>query len=338
MSTYEFWEDASKKDYDLLVLGRDAPEEIQNFLHEEDKRLSGVVDKYIQGNKDVVFAEIGSGTGRYLKCFGRKIMTDKQYNKHLRYVVGLDFCKPMIQTSIKNLVCSRTVNGKTFVSLADQLSSDTGFSLESIKKKLASRIHLINGDATKPFLRVSGAHVVVGIMFGTLGNISKSDKVFQNVNRIFSDGGKVVVTVFNKKFIDIGTKSYKELSRRGFKSLDLLSVENSTFSSEEGFYSHWFDEEKFKPLLAKHFKPEPQVSPFATRGLMGVAEPYPSEKQVERKKLRLDILCPRCGNAIDAVPVQPARLACSSCGITYEIEESEGFRYPVLMDKKQGRT
>lgn len=336
MSTYRFWEDASKKDYDLLVLGEDAPAEIRVFLQEEDKKLSEVVDRYIQNNEDVIFVEIGSGTGRYLRCFGRKIITDKGYANHLKYVVGLDFCKPMIQTSIKNLVCSREVNGKTFTSLADRLASDTGLKLDSIRDKLSSRIQLINGDATNPFLEVSGAHVVVGIMFGTLGNISRSDQVFRNVNRIFTDGGKVIITVFNRKFLDIGRQSYKELAEGGFQSLESLSLEDFSFRSREGFYSHWFDETDFKSSLAKHFHGEPEIVSFATRGLMSIAEPKPPATRSRRKKLQLNILCPKCGKTIGILPVQPKRLTCSSCGIAYDVEEFKGFRYPVLMAKRQG--
>lgn len=333
MSTADFWDDAASKNYDVLVLGDDAPNEIRSFIRLEDKRLDDVISSYIKKNKDVIFVEIGSGTGRYLRYFGEKIICFKKYEEHLKYVIGVDFSKKMIEASIENLVHTRKVNEQTITSLADLLARKMNFPIEKIREKLASKVVVMYADASKPFLRVVGANVVVGIMFGTLGNIGEKErkKVLSNVCSMLEESkGKAIITVFDKVAMKIGYEVYNELASKGFTRLGNIKFRDSDFTSPKGFYSHWFSLDKFNTLLENQFKKRPAIESIGARGLLAIAEPK-TFRPTKKTKPGIYLLCPSCGETIGTVPLRDQTLTCDHCKVRYIVKEFRGFRFPVLI-------
>ena len=153
MSTLDFWDSAADGVYDRFVLGVDAPYEIRRLLIQEDEKLMGIIESYFSNDCDVVLVEIGSGTGRYQRLFGRLIFTDERYNKHLRYVVGVDFSKSMIKATINKLVRSKSVNKKKESSLIANIKFETGLNSNFIMDTLLERIQLIHADAKNPCLK-----------------------------------------------------------------------------------------------------------------------------------------------------------------------------------------
>lgn len=301
MSTLEFWENAAKGIYDRCVLGKYAPALLRSFLKEEDRRLTEVLEAYVKKRKDVVFLEIGSGTGRYLRYFGRKILEKNDFNQHLKYVIGVDFSESMIRTSIDNLVRSRNVGNTNVVSLADELASKLKLPVKAVKEKLTSRVILINADATKPFLQIPEGNVVVGIMFGTLGNISrdKRDFVLQNIHHNIVNG-EVVITLFNRKKMEVGWKIYRELAKAGFDLLTPLITHKAEFTTCRGFYSQWFTMNEFEQLLKKNFKDyDFKITPFK-HGLFGKVR---LKESSPHSKFTLNLLCPKCGNTLTKLPL-----------------------------------
>lgn len=322
MSTIDFWKAVAERDYDLYVLGEKKPDEIRQFLKEEDESLETLLYNYVGNKLDTVFVEIGSGTGRYFQYFGKKIITDKLYREHLKFIVGIDFCKNMIRKSIENLS-----------QLANELAQETNRSIESIKEELSQRIIPIQGDATRPFLRVSGGKVVVGIMFGTLGNIREREKVLKSAARILGNDGKIIISVFNNEFMDIGFNVYRSLAQEGFVSLSNLNSKNSDFTAPTtGFYSHWFSHKEFKELLERHFRKKPDIIPFRKRGLLAVAQPRISRRGKKLPKgISLRILCPNCNNNMGILlPLKVPEIYCHQCKRKYVVEKLNGFYFPVI--------
>jgi len=333
MSSVDFWKKVAERDYDLFVLGDKAPREIELFLEEEDKKLEAFVSKYVK-RSHTVFVEIGSGTGRYLKFFGKKIITDKLHANNLRYIVGIDFCGTMIRKSIKNLNA-----------MVGELAAGTERSVESIKREFISRIVLIQANAARPILRVRSAKIIVGLMFGTLGNIKDRESVLRNLSKIFENGGGIIMTVFNRDFMDIGFEVYRSLSHLGFKGIKRLTFENSDFSSPSGFYSHWFTYDELAELLKRHFGREPTIVPFRKRGLLASTRPrvrrYRGTSSKSRKEGEGDIvlICPNCERELHAFrpPLRAKELLCSSCKSQYKVEDFGGFSFPILVGKEHGK-
>jgi len=330
MSTVKFWNEAAKGVYDTCVLGARAPKKVKDFIVEEDKRITRVLESYVKRGKEVVFVEIGSGTGRYLKLFGKKILTDKSFSRNLKYIVGIDFSEAMIKTSIENLVHSREIGNVTIRSLVDELAPEMNISTKTMKKKLSSRVILVNGDiTTKPFLRIAGINVVVGVLFGTLGNISprKRGLALRNMRTISTDP-EFLITVFDHKKMQVGWEIYRELSNAGFYLLKPMVTHNSEFTTTKGFYSEWFTEETFKSLLNKNFAhDESEVIPFK-HGLFGRVK---VKGNAPLGEFTMDLVCVKCGGVLSRLPLPAVKsLKCSSCSSSYKVVKYLGFQYPII--------
>lgn len=326
MSILDFWDNAADGVYDKFVLGADAPYEIRHLLAQEDKELMEVIESYLVDGHDVVFIEIGSGTGRYMRLFGKLIFTNKLYKKHLRYIIGIDFSRRMIEASAHALVGSTGARKNKESSLIAELKTITGLTSQYILDTISERVHLLHADATKPFLEASNTKIVVGIMFGTLGNIPDAAAVISNVKSLVHNEGVVVVTVFNSEATDIGFKAYSELTKRGFTNLAPLrwDPQNSVFTSDLGFYSHWFSFREFKTLMEKHLEAKTDIIPLASQGMLAKAilsgTPKVSQSlDIQRQPPTVRVLCPTCGNAIGIVPVSDKKLLCDVCGHDYTV-------------------
>ena len=337
MSILDFWDNAADGVYDKFVLGTDAPYEIRRLLAQEDSELIGVIESYLVKGHNVVFVEIGSGTGRYMRLFGKLIFTNELYKKHLRYIIGIDFSRHMIETSARALVSSTTVGKNKILPLIAELKTMTGLTSKDILGTLSKRVQLLHADATKPFLEASNAKIVVGIMFGTLGNIPDAASVISNVKSLVHNEGIVVVTVFNSEAIDVGFKAYSELTKRGFTNLAPLRWDpvNSVFTSDLGFYSRWFSFQEFKTLIEKNLETKAEIIPLASQGMLAKAilSSVPKVSQslaTQHQNPTLKVLCPTCGNAIGIVPVSDKKLLCDTCGHDYAVITINHLHVPSL--------
>jgi len=337
MSILDFWDNAADGVYDRFVLGTDAPYEIRRLLAQEDRELTGVIESYFATGHDVVFIEIGSGTGRYIRLFGKLIFTNELYRKHLSYIVGTDFSMNMIETSAHTLVSSTTLHKNKTLSLITELKTITGLPSKDILATLSKRFQLLHADATKPFLEASNAKIVVGIMFGTLGNIPDAAAVISNVKSLVHNEGIVIVTVFNSEAIDVGFKAYSELTKRGFTNLAPLrwDPDNSVFTSDLGFYSRWYSFQEIKTLIESNLETKADIIPLASQGLLAKATlssvpktSQPSRNQNEYPTLK--VLCPNCGNPISVVPVTDKKLLCDRCARDYAVTTIKPLCIPSL--------
>lgn len=337
ISTLSFWSKAADKVYDECVLGELAPPDVKEFLKHEDLLLENVVNRYIENDEDFIFLEIGSGTGRYIRYFGEKLITERNFDKHLRFIIGVDFCPEMIEKSIKHLVGKKTKPESLLEKVKkSRLLSDS----KDIERKLRSRILFINANAAYPFLKISGMKVIVAIMFGTLGNFSPAERdlfLKINIDRIL-ENGEVAITVFDRKKMQNGFTIYRNLARSGFDLLKPLVTHNSEFTSPEGFYSHWFTHHKFKSLLEEHFENGcVKITPFkhAFFGKVKIRKTISLHRS-------LNLLCPKCGEILGKLPLTSTdRVKCASCRSSYETKEFLGFRFPkfpvnIMGEKKLG--
>lgn len=337
MATLDFWDNAADGAYDEFVLGTDAPYEIKRLLVQEDRKLRDVIEGYFADGHDVVFVEIGSGTGRYLHLFGKLIFLHEPYKKHLRHIVGLDFSKRMVEASIYSLIRSRGLGKEAESPLIAEVKTKTGMSSEDILDTLSKRVQLLHADATKPFLETSNAKIVVGIMFGTLGNIPDAASALSNIRSLVTNTGTVVVTVFNSEATDVGFRAYLELTRRGFSSLAPLRWDpvDSVFTSDAGFYSHWFSFQEFETLIEKHLQVKAEIAPLGSQGMIAKAT-FPSTPQgsqspaIQHQSPSLRVLCPTCRNAVGTIPISARNLRCDACGHDYAVTTIDHFRFPSL--------
>jgi len=335
MSTLKFWDRAAKGIYDEYVLGKSAPKQIKDFILEEDRRINLLLEDYVKKGKKVVFVEIGSGTGRYLRFFGKKIFTDKDFSRNLKYIIGVDFSEVMIRTSIENLVRSRKIGERLSVSLADELVRILKIPRKRVVEQLSRRIMLVNGDVTaKPLVRVEGSDVVTGVMFGTLGNIAagKRDIALRNISAI-STSEEVFITVFDRHKMQTGWRIYRDLSMAGFSLLRPLVTHNSEFTTPKGFYSQWFRKKDFNSLLENSFDGN-KIRIFSYRH--GLFARIKVKKRISVGALAVYLGCQKCGEVLSRVPLPSVTpVKCNSCGSSYEVREHFGFRYPVMMEKKR---
>jgi SAM-dependent methyltransferase len=340
MTILDFWDNAADGVYDKLVLGTDAPYEIGHLLVQEDRELTQVIEGYLVDGFNVVFIEIGSGTGRYMRLFGKLIFTNELYKKHLRYTIGIDFSRRMIEASARALVGSTGLRKNKELSVVAELKTKTGLTSKDILDTLSKRVHLLHADATKPFLEASNAKIVVGIMFGTLGNIPDAASVISNVKSLVHNEGIAVVTVFNNEAIDVGFKAYSELAKKGFTNLAPLrwDPKNSVFTSDLDFYSHWFSFRDFKTLIEKHFEAKAEIIPLASQGMLAKVILHGGPKVSQSPTIQyqspiLKVLCPTCGNAIGTIPMSGKNLMCTMCGHDYAVITKNHLRIPSLFPR-----
>lgn len=334
-----FWDEAANGVYDRLVLGSEAPPDIKRLLMQEDQILIRTLDRYTHSRENVVFIEVGSGTGRYMKLLGKRVILDELYSHHLKYIVGIDFSERMIRTSINNLSHPKTVEGEMMPSFSREVCSETGLEPSQIAKILRERMLFVNADATRPFLR-SSINAVVGIMFGTLGNVPEHSQLLKNSARVFQNKGKLIITVFNREVKEVGLKGYEELVEKGFKSLAPLRWDKrlSAFTSVAGFYSRWFSYREFRELLEKHAFGTTNVIPIATQGLLAIVdmEREMADNQSSKNRIQdsLDLLCPSCGDIIAPLPSKAHNMSCRMCGTQYTGETIDGFYVARLVKPK----
>ena len=110
---------------------------------------------------------------------------------------------------------------------------------------------------------------------------------------------------------------------------------NSVFTSELGFYSHWFSFQEFKTLLEEHLEAKAEIIPLASQGMLGKVLLSDSSKVSQSavrqsRKPSLRVLCPTCGKVIGIVPVSEKELVCDVCKHAYKVSTIENFQVPSL--------
>jgi SAM-dependent methyltransferase/uncharacterized protein YbaR (Trm112 family) len=327
-----FWNKVAK-DYDEFVLSKDSPPEVRALEEAEDKFFDLILREHICSQKKTVFVEIGSGTGRYLTRCLEKVFADRAYNQFLSYIIGVDFSVKMIEKSIQN-ICS------FLPKFAEIMKVD----LPVAERRLKDRLLFINADAARPYLSVEGgALTLVGVMFGTLGNIPQTDHdaVLSRIKHLIDHGGEGIITVFNAREADIGQTTYRELDR--LVGVDLNWDEStSTFStSDKGFYSHWFDETTLIELLNRKKFNVIEIREIAKRGI-GVRISTNSGRirilGIRNKKPGgILLVCPICSSRLSPLPlpVEKRLIVCPHCSTRYPIKEIQGFDVPILFGEQR---
>lgn len=344
----KFWDSVAANFYDVLVLGKLAPSEIKQFLQYEDKKLYRILDSLVKNNEEFVFVEVGSGTGRYIVSLAEKILTNPNYNRLLKYVIGLDFSWEMIKTCIDNLTLKKPRRLQIENELVTEIESlwlKHGLKKE-VKNEILRRVILVDCDATKPVLRIKGAKVVVAIMFGTLGNIP-SDSERKNLIKLvkqISDDVTIIATGFLRDQHSIGHQIYAELADKGFTPLRKITWDGNTFTAKETskdgdnlfFYSKWFDKNEFEEILSvggKHLS-KIQIEPMLDHGILCTVETKPLFRlpRLLHKKNTIDVelICPKCGNPIIRLPLRKYQ-EIKDCDIRYKVETFRDFYVPMML-------
>lgn len=208
---------------------------------------------YLLKTKKVAFVDAGSGPGRYLLLLGSKIGADsckdlkknpetamlyrhdENYEKRLRYVIGIDYSEEMILHSTRLL--------KKY----------------GLGKFLNTRIFPIAGIAQNFNLNkkmFSGTHKVIVCTFQTLGNQENLElqvQMLKSMKDLASPSGTIIVSVFDKKlFRDFGLKKFygREVKRTvGEIVTSKQDVQNAILRTSKGVYSKWFSRDDLEDLF-----------------------------------------------------------------------------------------
>lgn len=205
--------------------------------------------------KKVAFVDAGSGPGRYLLLLGSKIGADscrdlkrnpetaklyrhdENYEKRLRYVVGIDYSEEMILHSTKLL---------------------KKYGLGGL---LNTRIFPIAGIAQSFNLNrkmFSGTHKVIVCTFQTLGNQENMElqvQMLKSMKNLALPSGTIIVSVFDKKlFRDFGLKKFygREVKRTvGEIVTSKQDAQNAILRTTKGVYSKWFSRDDLEDLFRR---------------------------------------------------------------------------------------
>jgi uncharacterized protein YbaR (Trm112 family) len=232
----------------------------------EDLILDKIVDEYVKDRRKLIFVEMGSGTGRLLIRYGSRISNDKPWRRY-------GICKPYRHEELKRYYVYdkdyahnlQLIVGIEFQEAMVYLSVDLMRKM-GLGHMLGRKIIPIVGAGQYLNLKFDEvdeykhSSKLVTCMFQTLGNQSSRElkiRLIQAMKNIAGIGGKVVISVFNKKRfwtwgfpvfykqqveptvgdIDEDDQRVEEMKKRGI----LLT--------KKGVYSEWFYKEDLKKLL-----------------------------------------------------------------------------------------
>ena len=220
----------------------------------EEMFITNYLDSILK-KKQVTFVDAGSGPGRYLLLLGSKISInsckdlkknpetgrlyqyDANYEKNLRYVIGIDYSEEMISHSTRLL---------------------KKYGLGSFLNK---RIFPVTGVAQNFNLNkkmLDNTHKVIVCTFQTLGNQENTElqvQMLKSMKSLASPHGTILVSVFNKKlFKDFGLKKFygREVKRTvGEIVASKQDVENAILRTSKGVYSKWFSKDDLEDLFCR---------------------------------------------------------------------------------------
>ncbi len=261
----------SKNDHDLIrgIIASKymARQYFRNVVHPTEAAWSArsyerfeeiFITNYLDGilkKKQVTFVDAGSGPGRYLLLLGSKIgansckdlkknpetsrlyQYDANYEKNLRYVIGIDYSEEMILHSTKLL--------KKY----------------GLGQFLNKRIFPVTGIAQNFNLNkkmLDSTHKVIVCTFQTLGNQENTElqvQMLKSMKNLASPHGTIIVSVFNRKlFKDFGLKKFygREVKRTVGEIVgSKQDVENAILRTSKGVYSKWFSKDSLEDLFCR---------------------------------------------------------------------------------------
>jgi uncharacterized protein YbaR (Trm112 family) len=320
-----FWDNVAGI-YDSFVLSNVSPSNIKDLELIEDDFFVHVLNEHVSCDKKTVFIEIGSGTGRYLLKSLEKIFVNQQYDQFLSKIVGIDFSLNMIEKSIDKIV-------NLIPKIAEKLEIDVA----TVEKWIRAKVMLINADVAWPYLSVEGdALPLVGIMFGTLGNIPQSDHeaVLFHVKNLIDQEGVGIITVFNAEQQQIGKEVYKQLENIVGANLTWNESTKTFSTSDCGFYSHWFEPTQFIELLTKWFNIQ-EMNKIAKQGIVTKINTPPIKNKTlpvrSGHPVEIFLLCPICSNKLTMLPAKKRLITCQHCSSKFPIKNIQGFKVPILL-------
>lgn len=261
----------SKNDHDIIrgIIASKymARQYFRNVVHHTEAAWSArsyerfeeiFITNYLDGilkKKQVTFVDAGSGPGRYLLLLGSKIginsckdlkknhetgklyQYDANYEKNLKYVIGIDYSEEMISHSarlVKKYGLGQFLNKRIF--------PVTGIAQNfNLNKKM-----------------LDGTHKVIVCTFQTLGNQENTElqvQMLKSMKNLASPHGTIIVSVFNKKlFKDFGLKKFygREVKRTVGEIVgSKQDVENSILRTSKGVYSKWFSKDDLEDLFCR---------------------------------------------------------------------------------------
>lgn len=240
------------RDYDKYIIEKpSAYPEARNYENFEEALVLDILKALADRGKDIAFIEAGSGTGRYMKILGYKIIShkkpvnsvysyDESLSRRLKLIVGVDFSEKMIEITIEKLKSVVVENG---INLFDKL-------VQGDKLKLINgHIENTNEDRILKANEKSCTRVVC-CMFGTFGNISEEDRE-EALKRMVAwrgSNGVLIVSLFNRERLkDPGYYYYKAVSDLyGNPRFDYSKWDVTT---DKDFLSHWYSLEELKELV-----------------------------------------------------------------------------------------
>ena len=342
----EFWKGATQQDrYEYLVDSPFAIPEIRIFHEDEERILLKLLRGYVDRKQDTVFVEIGCGPGRIVRRIAHLIIENPAtWGRYLKYVVGVDFETGMIKRAIESLTRKeKIIRDWTRRGTAHEIATLTGLTPRKVKEDLRRRIFFVDADANLPFLQCKSLVPVVGIMFGTLGNIPTMQRVLERVSRLCQPNGRALIVAFNRDNHQVGSDRYRILAEGNFRPLyeTSWSEEEGAFTSPGGFYSRWFSEFDFRKTLQRYFENEFSVKQVGHNGLCAIVKPKRSlRKQIvsavksqKEWNSSLTLLCPRCGHPIEKgdLPLPSvSQISCIQQKHRYSVVKMMGYNVPLL--------
>jgi len=342
-----FWRGASQEDrYEYLVDSPYALDEIRQFHEREERVLIELLQYHVEQKKDIAFIEVGSGPGRIIRRIVQLILENPStWGEHLKFIVGVDFEFEMIRRAIESLIQrERKIRNWTMRGTAHEVSEHIKTSVKEVKKNVWKRIFFIDANVEKPYLRTEGITPIIGIMFGTLGNIRRMDQVLSRVGDLCWPNGEALIVVFNREDYHTGVERYNQLARREFEPLrgTVWDDVKGEFTSPQGFYSRWFFYDEFKELLQAYFQKDFETTPLGKSGFFSIVKPKPTPRRVLANVVRgkknehyfLQLRCPNCANRIEdgTLPLhKSSELECvGRQKHRFSVKEYMGFRIPLL--------
>ena len=242
-------------DYDKYMIDKSsAYPEARNYENFEEALVLGIVRGLADRGKDIAFIEAGSGTGRYMKLLGYKIIAhkkpvnsvysyDENLSRRLKLIVGVDFSEKMLRITREKLKSAVVENG---INLFDKLTQ--GNKLRLIYKGIENTSEGMILKANE-----KGLTRVVCCMFGTFGNISEDDReeALRRMIEWRGRSGVLILSLFNRDRLknNIGYYYYKATS-------DLLGnpkfdYDKGDVTTDKDFLSHWYGLDEVKELAKK---------------------------------------------------------------------------------------
>ncbi len=247
------------------------PGAVKGYFQEVDLRPQGLLDDYErmewesllklldelsrEDARGINVCEVGSGTGRLLRRLAK--------HDSVKKVVGIDYSKPMIDSS------------------KDYLKNPSADGSDALTPQMIDKIQHIQADIRNaeavPRLELEEGKRLICCVLNTLGVFrTGADRidVLRAMCRIGGRDSELFVSVWN------GAR-FSEHYKRVYDSLPTLvgteerawSVDKNSrnFTTNRGYFSHWFLEEEIKRLVRLAGCPAPKVEPlgnvgFAVRG------------------------------------------------------------------------